>query len=450
MKTKFLIFACTSILFGCTAQEYPELQNEEPQPIVNNESNIRSADEAVKIAVTGYKSFFGSLKQSRSLQEYSLNAIPVGSKRMSRTDNDTLIYVVNFPDEAGFAIVSANKENEPILAISDQGNYDPFDSSSNPPGMNLYINQINESLQEGIIVGPPHPVTPPDTAKEIRTAYMDRRDTTNNESVSAKVKAKWGQRSYYGQNCPNQTVGCGPLAIAMALSSIKVPSYINVGEPPVMPVECKWDVWSNFGWLNGYISSSYYNEYKTEIDHLSLVLRRIGIMCNAVYNNDLTTTTTFDNCKAAVNSLLKHSDYVTSDDIELREISMPEYRYLIYNGLLFMAGRDQEERDGSQEHAWIVDGYKYCRSIFRHYEKKETELVWRIISESDPHSTFYYHINWGYSGQGNGYYICPTVGGLNSLDDLVDGPTLSFGHKNKFFAIIPPNPQLYVPNFLDI
>lgn len=52
--------------------------------------------------------------------------------------NDTLLYVFNFNDEQGFAVVSANRQTEGLIAAVEMGSYDPAIPTGNP-GFDTYM-----------------------------------------------------------------------------------------------------------------------------------------------------------------------------------------------------------------------------------------------------------------------------------------------------------------------
>jgi hypothetical protein len=58
-------------------------------------------------------------------------------------------------------------------------------------------------------------------------------------------------------------------------------------------------------------------------------------------------------------------------------------------------GNDKRDETG---HTWVVDGYRFI-SMFM-VDKKTGAIVKAL--NSSPH---YAHVNWGWNGSGNGYYL---------------------------------------------
>lgn len=85
------------------------------ETIVN--SSKRSAAEAIKVAQEAYGAFFGENPSSRIDNEYSsLFIISSNSKYNSRSATDTCLYIVNFGNEKGFAIVAADRAASSVIS----------------------------------------------------------------------------------------------------------------------------------------------------------------------------------------------------------------------------------------------------------------------------------------------------------------------------------------------
>ena len=109
----------------------------------NNVSTIRSFDEALQIAQSSISLVDGTGQtRSGSPRKIDLNNWKIFENdlktRANSNSNDTLMYVFNFEDNQGFAIVSASKETEGLIAVTESGSYDPS-TSSNIDGFNIYM-----------------------------------------------------------------------------------------------------------------------------------------------------------------------------------------------------------------------------------------------------------------------------------------------------------------------
>lgn len=95
----------------------------------NTIKSIRSYDEALEIAkgavsivengITTRGSF-----PSRVIDQKNSMIIRSTLTRSESTDyNDTLLYVFNYANDMGFAVVSANPETEGLIAVTESGTY---------------------------------------------------------------------------------------------------------------------------------------------------------------------------------------------------------------------------------------------------------------------------------------------------------------------------------------
>lgn len=62
----------------------------------------------------------------------------ITTKAGSRTANDTLLFVVNYGNDNGFAIISAKKDHDGLLAVTNNGTYTEGVEFDNP-GMNMMM-----------------------------------------------------------------------------------------------------------------------------------------------------------------------------------------------------------------------------------------------------------------------------------------------------------------------
>lgn len=89
------------------------------------------------IAETAIKArnYFFETDSRKSITVSGIDYITTYSTRS--TDIDTLIYIVNFADNNGFAVLSAVDKDDPVYAVSDKGNY--ISGGDNPEGVEFYM-----------------------------------------------------------------------------------------------------------------------------------------------------------------------------------------------------------------------------------------------------------------------------------------------------------------------
>lgn len=232
MKKLLLVFLLFTMVVGCQ-------DNQEEFGFVNHEgdrlvSNVISASDACEHAI----SFINDMKR-QTRASFNMNVTDVYpwtreqlyplSRSGSSFDNlpDTVFYVVNFSDESGYVLVSADKRCEGVLAYVEEGHLSPTDDIDSE-GFRFFLNlagaYISTSLGVETLPAPDTtgygkpvvPITPVDTTLAF---YHD---------ASYLLRTKWHQQSPFNDKCPlfdgvHAPAGCGPVATAQVLAYHKMP-----------------------------------------------------------------------------------------------------------------------------------------------------------------------------------------------------------------------------------
>ena len=142
------LIACTndSLQEGVVIDNTPQTQQFDP--------NRRSFSETVEIAQNSIRMLEEDMVETRGVSparrlnlESGVKAFRQVSTRSDSptSDNDTLLYVFNFDDNQGFAVVSASRHTEGLIAVVEEGSYDPAVPTGNP-GFDTYMKR-QELLQ---------------------------------------------------------------------------------------------------------------------------------------------------------------------------------------------------------------------------------------------------------------------------------------------------------------
>ncbi|MDR1347075.1 MAG: C10 family peptidase [Prevotellaceae bacterium] len=311
---------------------------------------------------------------------------------------DTLFYVINFEDNQGFAIASADNRYEPVFCVTENGSYHYGDSINNP-GFAMVMTNI-ELL---------YAAKPPDTAYIPGSEFPidDGGGSGGGGSsglicdicdywvtvvdITQKVKVKWGQWSPYNDNITNPVgapAGCVATAIAQIMSCYEYPASHNSFNYnwTEMKKHCSYPpTWIPPSGPLWYVS---YPNARTYLAHL--FYNDIGLGVNMNYN--MSGSGASDN--AARNYLINRG-YTCSPytDYNIDNVKT----VLNQNKLVYISAYATKTHTGflgltttySNGHAWVIDGYMYreclCGGIVR-----ETK---RLI-----------HCNWGWDGIADGYY----------------------------------------------
>ncbi len=402
MKEKFTTIAILGILLSsCSSIE-------EPLSPTSNSSDERSLtqsinkSDALKIAdkVLGRSASTRNIQSSIPEFEYVLN------ERSTRNSNipDTLAYIINYPNDEGFVIVSSDRRVYPVLAFSKESNF-RFD---NEIARDNFISNIG--------------------------AYMEKADESNCYDVTdfdvagcyaalPTVKASLSQRApwdkYVIKEYPGCPVGCVAVATALVIShSIKKMEYhgstyylksivnaINKGQNSA----------TNAPKRSFYPFQSFEPEYTYEeaVDSMAKFLYWIGKDVNMKYGTDGSSAfhiDAYDLCTSL--GLLNDESIRGFSSFDIIEIT----RLLKNDYILYLGGYEISGKGG---HAWVSDGCHYCVD----QDDKTT------ITET------YIHCDWGWGGNGNGYYS----GSVFSVSSWNFKPTQYFAIKRYWddFITIP-------------
>lgn len=315
---------------------------------------------------------------------------------------DTLMYLMNFDDEQGFAFVSADKRTIPVYAIIDEGSLsiDSLDKIDNP-GFAIFMEEaINKQLYD--IENNNSPVETYSSEISSRSASL--------WYITPKLKTKWGQRRPYDLYCNGCPTGCVITAAAQALSHFQTvsrvswndngfsgSSYLNWNQ---IISDCEHS--SDYGqlYLNHHLSSSH------QVAHL---MRYLGLSFKAKYSSGETEADTGD----AVKFMKKWHGLSSSTGLKNYNANDVFKALLNTNNLVMVRANARYYHVGLffkkyvDGHAWLIDGaYKIDYGL--NSNKTKT----------------YVHCNFGWNGQCDGYY-------LNDVFDTTAGPAIIMGSHDK-------------------
>lgn len=299
-----------------------------------------------------------------------------GTMKRAASDGGTLTlakksagyYIFNRPNSHGFIVVASDDQAaEPILGYADNGTLDGDDMPDNMKGwLAEYDRQID--FMEA------HPAT--------QTA--SRATESERTAIAPIVKSLWTQEAPFNTLCPKsgkQTcyVGCTATALAMVMRHHRWP------ERGQGSYSYNWLIGSNFTTVSADFSQSTYNwdimedRYAVDdtgesADAVALLSYNVGVASHMQYGTSGSGAYLYD----AGAGLLKYFDY----DKSLRFVSRDYYSHDEWQDLIYgeLASNRPVVYSGYTSnwygHTFIIDGY----------------------------DNGYYHFNWGWAGQYNGYF----------------------------------------------
>ncbi len=328
----------------------------------------------------------------------TLKANPVSRtpKRMAHGQTAAMqsnFYIFNANNNKGYVIVSGDDRTTQILGYSDNGNFDPDNVPVNmQEWLDYYAQQISSLDMLGV------------TGQNFTTPNPTR------NSISPLITSHWDQAGPYWNHCPEfmdidengDTVGelaytgCVATSMAQIMNYYKhpmrcsqlIPSYIvtfywheEYGAFETDPLDPIFFDWDNM--RDNYTGA----ETEAEKDAVAWLMLYAG--CAAHMQYGLNASSTSDPyIPTALNEyfnydakLVYRSDYDQKDWEEMIYQELAAGRPMIYNGRAGSGGG----------HSFICDGYAYGD---------------------------YYHINWGWGGLGDGYFVLsvlnPYAGGIGA------------------------------------
>lgn len=335
----------------------------------------RSAEDAVQIA-TYAASIKGSPTSLSSRGTITDNVVAVTSST-SRSAADTLLYVVNYADNQGYAVISANTNCDALLAVTEQGHFESEESIENP-GMKMFFRQAKAISGLGIEY-PDRPVNP----QRMEWVYDVIED-----SVLPRVPVTYGSNPLYPR------VTCHAVAAAQVLSIYEQPKTITLQTESNRVLNINWYAFKH---INDPMCAF-------AIDDLYSFMNELAYRMNPLPDGSIY----FNKGHDVLKSFIPNNVY----DIKHET---PGVRGLIKNGgVLVMSGQEKDSNGNlvSPGHAWIVDGYKFKHIIDIEYivtlDPDTGREISRELSYDNSHTvTYLVHVNWGWSGIDNGYFNYP-------------------------------------------
>ena len=281
---------------------------------------------------------------------------------------DTLAYILNYPNNEGFVIISTDRRVYPVLGFADEGHF----SFDNDNARDNFIEKIGTYMYNAIS----------DTLYDVTEHDFDGCYVVNPMvQVSLEQGAPWNK--YVIEEHPACPVGCVAVATALVMSHSKVQlSYhnsvfylksmitaINEGQnPPVANTPKRI--------IGGYLPTY---TYEQAVDSMARLLYWIGKDVNMNYTQNGSGAFSSDAyylCKSLSYSI--PSGYATFD---IKTIT----QYLKDNHIIYLRGSDIDDKGG---HAWVSDACYFCVDL-----NDQTKIL-----------DTYIHCDWGWGGSCNGYY----------------------------------------------
>ena len=393
----------------------------------NLKSQINSSTTIpVEQAVESLKGFLMRHNQSTKVNEgFSiLDVEVVSSQNITRANGeslpavDSLLYLVNFGNDSGYAILSADERiGAPIIAVTKTGsinaqafninNRDLGNGTTSSDDFSLDLPIGNTNPTDNMIGGS-------QIVNDMIVEFVNGRveggfqyvgDDNDNPPESETTQASylippilttiWGQLEPYNLKCPEDNgehnpAGCVAIAIGQVVAHFEA-ERIDKNK------SYDWSIIKSVGKVEDWNTINDPNKKYTDlydsnqIDEISTFIRDIGDMCCMDYDDGGSTSLPWkiDNCLQDFG--FENSDLYWFYDSESIIESLWDKNPVIISGA---------RTDCEAGHTWVIDGYDYT------------------IDDVDGNHTLL-HCNWGWDGRCNGFYYSK-IFNLNAGAEIVD------------------------------
>lgn len=337
-------------------------------------SLTRTADEVLDIANKAVK-WFGEENASLSRSK-TMEISCITTKAGSRTANDTLLFVVNYGNDNGFAIISAKKDHDGLLAVTNNGTYTEGVEFDNP-GMNM---MMKNAIAYASI--PIDPILPPVPENPKMMEWVI--DTISSIDVAPRLSTAWGTDFLGEDGFPDPRVTCGPIAASQALAFLKQPSSIVLTHKNNSVLPLDWD---------SMIAEKYTVHYQRNLLGPE-VAYRMGTFTS------IDNTSNINNAKSVIDNLVPgHTSNIYHSNADLSTIRN--------GGIIYVSARGVDENEYS--HAFIIDGghrlyITETTYIVTYLSGTNLVLSRELKGVETLKDEYYFHVNWGWGGINNGYF----------------------------------------------
>ena len=436
MKAKFLLLSTFLFLFACQQETFYEVSDniQSELTVVETDSSFVSLDLAKWVASISINN------SSRSASDAVGDIFTIKGK-----DNLPALYVVNNANKQGFSIVSATKNYHPVLAWSDKGYLNPEQASQ---AVDFYLSSFRDNVES--LRNAPY-----DSICQYRQEWYDyeknEKESTNvsSRSVSPDVqwfmdysKIQWQNEGYEVTPLSSNEFGL-PTSVYenavftaelfmredfMETSFIVRKAEFETTEIPEM-LNTRWDQYYPYNEVVLYMKGNYYtgcvavalaqimkyhkkpqvynwDSMPVEADvslnnytEIAQLMYNIGIGVSMNYSAE-SSLARIDSARYYLNSVGYNNASIVSHNANTVKTQILNRRPVYMSGL--------PANNGGIGHTWVCDGYKYNHGRTAYYlmtlDSQELTYYSNEIYYDSEWANTYFHMNWGYGGDANGWY----------------------------------------------
>lgn len=316
-------------------------------------------------------------------------------------------YVFTQDNKPGFILLGADELSAPMLGYSDSGS---FDIDNCPPALRWWILEYGRQAEFANVKG----------SQKSKAVYAPAEWS----AIEPLLKTTWDQGAPYNAMCPKINsqatyTGCVATSFAQVMNYFKYP---EIGKGAIKYTSGSSTYFMGFDktpfdWDN--MLDSYSGKYTQEqADAVAYLMKACGYSVEMAYGTDASGAASYKLATAAV----QYFGYDPAIRFEDRNYySSDTWSSMIYNNLKNVGPVIYNGSAIDGGHSFVCDGY-------------------------DGHG--YFHINWGWAGNSNGYYL------LDNLTPEIQGAGGASGGFNwsqdALLGMQKPTGQAYEPTDLTV
>lgn len=389
----FMFFLIWGIIFYSCNKD--QVSNDTDLSAEENASYALPLSEALGNAQKFFEQLEGTTSRSKTRQPKNVEIV-VNSRSLARSADgtpktDTTLYLVNYGENDGFALLAADRRLCPVFAIGSEGALNFRDTIENK-GLAMFLQDVNAGIQYFL---------ENESSKVISRASIQEVDGTIKYPAPIieaglqykygpyGLKRQWSQESPFNKYCPgNAAVGCAAVAMGLIMAHHQYPAKIN-------GYTLNWTGIDLIGNGNGGTETA-----KEQLAHL---LRELG---NPEYLN-MNYGIESGASPTKVAPTFRKLGY-TCGELETYNVDKLWSHFKSNPIPVYMVGY----ASAGGGHGWIINGMMNIRIVFSLAPGRRDETT-----------LYYVHKNWGWRGTANGWYQAKPFKG-SPYFDTTEGPEL--------------------------
>ncbi|MDR0829213.1 MAG: C10 family peptidase [Prevotellaceae bacterium] len=435
LALSIFIIACA----GCKEDFVPKMENEmqhsqrimssnETKYTVSLDSALAELDKVLEYADLQKGHSHSDIKSVSSVSTDVLNQYWKTIPDIDLPEN--IYYLVNYGEENGFAILTADKRaGEIVLAITEKGTISPKDFElilGNYSYIDYYQQPLQDEFGNTFVWDSTYNVYQYlQNGMQIITSNVMQytcltffryepiyefdihygKDWFDYIKKFPLVFVKWGQNAPYNNECytffghKKAVAGCVPIAVIQMFSAHEKPTKIG-------------NLSGNWQQIKTY-KDLYYHQNEPYVPTVAKWVNTIGKKCTIWYGEEESSS----NMEGARRTIATYDEYYDVHKInKYDEVKLLEH--LNANKPVVYGSSRKDKNNKTHGHAWVIDGY---------LKQYRVDTIMNPLYGSVPQTSSTYrtlvHCNFGYEGSYDGYYLSALWKyEYDKLFDMTDGP----------------------------